>query len=473
MSSTASSLTFLKDLPDTGIEIRNKLEHLSGDDRLSVDAISGIDEKIKKAKGSGVSGIVAHRLDQIGDVDMVTTPPSDGQVLAYDAVNTKWVPSSAGAGTGDVTKVGTPVNNQVGVWTGNGTLEGDTALTFDTTTDTLAIAASGKLNFGAINVLTDTAGTTTLANIDALDATTEATIEAAIDTLDNLTTAIALGTVKNTLTGVLRADSGVLSVDADVTDIVAAGTEIAAGKLELATNAETVTGTDTARATTPANIAAKMAAPGAIGGTTPSTGKFTTIETTGNIELGAASDTTLARVSAGVVSIEGNNILTSATGLPLAGGTMTGSITLGENTGIALDPAGSADGKWSGITIAGTAGYAQSFGDLVYLAVADSRWEKTDADASATGGPVLIGMVVSAGAADGNACTILLQGQIRADAKFPALTIGAPVYLGEAAGEIQTAIPTGADNVIRVVGFALTADEIYFNPSQDHQLSVA
>lgn len=34
-------------------------------------------------------------------------------------------------GTGDVTKVGTPANNQVGVWTGNGTIEGDARLTFD------------------------------------------------------------------------------------------------------------------------------------------------------------------------------------------------------------------------------------------------------------------------------------------------------------------------------------------------------
>lgn len=41
------------------------------------------------------------------------------------------------AGSGDVSKVGTPVNNQVGVWTGNGTIEGDTNLTFDTATDTL------------------------------------------------------------------------------------------------------------------------------------------------------------------------------------------------------------------------------------------------------------------------------------------------------------------------------------------------
>lgn len=93
----------------------------------------------------------------------------------------------AAAGAGDVTKVGTPANNQVGVWTGDGTLEGDSAFTFDTTTDTLAVAASGKFAFGAVNILDDSAGTTTLSNIDALDATTEATIEAAIDTLANLT----------------------------------------------------------------------------------------------------------------------------------------------------------------------------------------------------------------------------------------------------------------------------------------------
>lgn len=39
--------------------------------------------------------------------------------------------------------------------------------------------------------------------------------------------------------------------------------------------------------------------------------------TAGTIELGAAADTTLARVSAGIVSIEGSNILTALTGQPL------------------------------------------------------------------------------------------------------------------------------------------------------------
>jgi hypothetical protein len=159
--------------------------------------------------------------------------------------------------------------------------------------------------------------------------------------------------------------------------------------------------------------------------------------------------------------------------LGLAGGTMTGNITLGENTSIDLDPAGSADGKYSGICITGTAGATLAFGDLIYLAVADSRWELTDADATATAGTPLIGMCVLAAAGDASATKILLQGTIRADAKFPALTIGAPAYVGETAGAIQTAIPTGADNVIRVVGRALTADELYFCPSQDHQITVA
>jgi len=41
----------------------------------------------------------------------------------------------------------------------------------------------------------DSSGTLTLQNIDALDATTEATIEAAIDTLGSLTSASSLATV--------------------------------------------------------------------------------------------------------------------------------------------------------------------------------------------------------------------------------------------------------------------------------------
>jgi len=163
-----------------------------------------------------------------------------------------------------------------------------------------------------------------------------------------------------------------------------------------------------------------------------------------------------------------NKTLTSPTLTTPSAFTTGGTITLAENNSIALDPAGSADGKYTGITIAGTAGAALAFGDLCYLAVADSRWELTDADAASTSGDVMLGMCVLAAAGDGSATTLLLFGVLRADTAFPALTVGAPAYVSTTAGDIQVAQPSGTDDVIRRVGFALTADELFFNPSNDY-----
>lgn len=152
--------------------------------------------------------------------------------------------------------------------------------------------------------------------------------------------------------------------------------------------------------------------------------------------------------------------------LPLAGGTMTGAITLGENASVALDPAGSADGKYTGITVTGTGGTTIAFGDLIYLDPTDSRWELCDANsASGADGDSrgIIGMAVST-STDGAAVTVLLHGIIRADAVFPAMTVNAPMYVSETAGDITGTQPVTTDVVIRIVGVAITADELFFNP---------
>jgi hypothetical protein len=141
------------------------------------------------------------------------------------------------------------------------------------------------------------------------------------------------------------------------------------------------------------------------------------------------------------------------------------SVQLQETASIALDPAGSADGAYSGITVTGVAGAALAFGDLIYLAAADSRWELVDADSVTTCGAVMTGMCVLAAAGDGSPTTILLQGIIRADAAFPNLTVGAPVYASTTAGDVQVAAPSGTDDVVHVLGYGMTANEMYFNPS--------
>ena len=151
----------------------------------------------------------------------------------------------------------------------------------------------------------------------------------------------------------------------------------------------------------------------------------------------------------------------------MAGGTLTGELNLGENAGLVVDSALSADGKYSGITEAGTAGATLAFGDLCYLNNEDGRWELTDANV-ADGFDKRLGICVLAAAADGDATKMLLFGKVRADAKFPTMTVGAMQFMSETAGAIVSAQPTTSNACVRVVGHATTADELFFNPSPDY-----
>ena len=203
-----------------------------------------------------------------------------------------------------------------------------------------------------------------------------------------------------------------------------------------------------------------------------------TITQTGNVLAVAGGDLRVATADVGtnadsVPTLSSTSTLTSKTltAPVINAATLNGTLTMTESTSLALDPA-QGDATWTGITRAGTAGTTLAFGDLCYLASADSRWELTDADAASTSDRML-GMCVLAAAADGDPTVMLLMGNIRADSKFPAMTIGSAMYVGESVGTIQVAIPTGADCVIRRVGYALTADELYFNPSMDSQIAVA
>lgn len=190
------------------------------------------------------------------------------------------------------------------------------------------------------------------------------------------------------------------------------------------------------------------------------------------VSTGDLRVTTAGTNSASVVTVGGTQTLTAKTltSPAITTATLSGTQLLAEGASIGLDPSLSADGTWSGTTITGTAGYTQAFGDVVYLDPTDSRWEACDANAAAGAdgdSRGTIGMVVVAGT-DGNACTLLLNGVIRADAKFPTFTVNNPIYISETAGSVTQTQPTTTDVVIRVLGAALTADSMIFNPSYDY-----
>lgn len=192
------------------------------------------------------------------------------------------------------------------------------------------------------------------------------------------------------------------------------------------------------------------------------------VYTTNNLSVMSA--TTSAQLY-GVLSDETG----SASGAPLAvfnqnptltGATMAGVFTLGEN-GIALDPSISGDGYYSGITETGTAGATLAFGDLIYLNNDDSRWELADANLS-DGYDKQLGLCVLTAANDGSATTILLYGKINAATAFPAITVGAPAYLSETAGDITFTAPTTTDSATRIIGYGTATDEILFNPENSY-----
>jgi hypothetical protein len=193
----------------------------------------------------------------------------------------------------------------------------------------------------------------------------------------------------------------------------------------------------------------------------------TGVQTALGVNVGSAGAPILFNGAGGTPSSMVGTNITGLAPANIVAGTLGGTITLGEGAQqIALDPALSADGTYSGITMTGTAGYTQAFGDLVYLDPTDSRWEAVDANAAAGADGDARGslcMVVIAGT-DGTACTLLVRGKIRADANFPSFTINNPIYVSETAGDVTQTQPTTTDVVIRIVGWALTADEMMFAP---------
>lgn len=86
--------------------------------------------------------------------------PADGVIdQALHVVTKAYGDANYAGGGGDVTKVGTPVNTQIGVWTGDGTIEGTSGLTYDGS----SLGVTGAVSTSTVvNLSGATSGTATL-----------------------------------------------------------------------------------------------------------------------------------------------------------------------------------------------------------------------------------------------------------------------------------------------------------------------
>lgn len=158
----------------------------------------------------------------------------------------------------------------------------------------------------------------------------------------------------------------------------------------------------------------------------------------------------------------------------LASPTFTGVVTAPRITlpsdGQVLLTVPASTGKVTGLTTDSfQAGYSAAAWDLVFMG-SGGKWLEVDSN-SVTTCSGMIGLAMEA-KTDGQEMLVALPGSMIRNDSWN-WTLGATLYAGETLGSMQEVIPTGADAIIKVIGFPMTANCIFFNPSQDQQSTVA
>ena len=141
-------------------------------------------------------------------------------------------------------------------------------------------------------------------------------------------------------------------------------------------------------------------------------------------------------------------------------------LAVGKDGALSLDATPDSDHTANGPQTATlNAGYSSTIMDLVYLA-SSGKWLEADADAAGAAAINLLGISLEA-KTDGQAMNVALSGSFVRDDTWN-WTIGVPLYMDTTDGAITATKPTGSGDAVRTVGYAVTADIIFFSPSSDY-----
>lgn len=152
-------------------------------------------------------------------------------------------------------------------------------------------------------------------------------------------------------------------------------------------------------------------------------------------------------------------ILTKYTDAEAVAAAEAAGLALASGKNIKLIQALTADHTWSGVTAVLTAGAALTRGQAVYCG-GDSKMELADADYAAS--MPIIALLCPATLAENVAGEFLLYGFFRDDTWTWA--IGGLIYASCTPGALTQTAPIGSGDQVQVVGIAITATIILFNP---------
>jgi hypothetical protein len=416
--------------------------------KITVGSASGTTGSIEVL--GTTSGTVTLKVADEAGTYTLTLPTTDGDANQFLQTNGSGVLTWASGGTGDVTSSGNITDNVL--IKGDGGAKGiqETGITIADTTNN--VSGMGTLGCGEITIANG-GGLNLQEDINFTGATTENLILFP----DNLANALTIGE---------GANAYITFVSTDGSESVSVAKTLALGSNNVTMSGSIgVTGTRVTKLWATDIESTNMPT---VGGTailsSLTAPQFTTIE------LGHADDTTLSRPGAGRLQIEGKEVATLDNTMTFTNKTLgAGTTTMASNALIDVTVPTS-DGHITGpMTDSINSGYSAAAFDLVFLG-SGGKWLEVDSD-TVTTCKGMLGIALEA-KNDTEAMKVALPGSfIRNDTWN--WTVGATLYAGETLGAMQEAIPTGADAIIRVVGFAVTADCIFFMPSSDQQSTVA
>ena len=201
------------------------------------------------------------------------------------------------------------------------------------------------------------------------------------------------------------------------------------------------------------------------------------IDITGSAGIILENDETITNSTNGTISFSGGiavpdaGNIGSASDLDAIAISSGGVVTFSQSVDHTLDAhfdSSPADETVSGITATFTAGEDLVRGEVVYFKAGDSKMWK--AVASAAGTMPVAAMAAADISADATG-KFLLFGFLQDNGTFPAYTVGADLYAPEAETSSQNvpeeAAPDSDGDFVQVVGYAVTANSVFFNPSND------